>query len=62
MLLGQQPGLFAHAFLGGDGRPLHAFDDVFTAPLHGFRDADDYWARAAARPHLARVRVRDTSL
>ena len=22
-----------------------------------FRDADDYWARASAKPHLARIRV-----
>lgn len=36
---------------------LHAFDDAFTAPLHGFRDADDYWARASAKPLLAGVRV-----
>ena len=31
------------------------FDDRFTGPLHGFRDAADYWARSSARqflPHL----------
>jgi predicted alpha/beta-fold hydrolase len=45
----QHPGLF-------DGprmlraRSLIEFDDVFTAPLHGFRDTDDYWARASAKP------------
>ncbi|MEO7245833.1 MAG: alpha/beta fold hydrolase, partial [Rubrivivax sp.] len=38
-------------------RTLYDFDDAFTAPLHGFRDADDYWARASARPHLQRVGV-----
>ena len=27
------------------------------APLHGFRDTDDYWARGSAKPHLARIRV-----
>jgi predicted alpha/beta-fold hydrolase len=27
------------------------------APLHGFRGTDDYWARASAKPHLARIRV-----
>jgi predicted alpha/beta-fold hydrolase len=31
-------------------RTLHDFDDVFTAPVHGFRDADDYWRRASAKP------------
>jgi hypothetical protein len=24
-------------------RTLREFDDMITAPLHGFRDADDYW-------------------
>ena len=38
-------------------RTLHRFDDVFTAPLHGFRDADDYWRRASAKPRLRDIRV-----
>jgi uncharacterized protein len=33
-------------------RTLRTFDDVFTAPLHGFRDAADYWARASSKPVL----------
>jgi predicted alpha/beta-fold hydrolase len=52
----QHPGLFDRGRLAA-ARTLHAFDDVFTAPLHGFRDADDYWARASARPHLRAVRI-----
>jgi len=38
-------------------RTLHEFDDVVTAPLHGFRDADDYWARASSAPWLEHIRV-----
>jgi len=38
-------------------RTLHAFDDLVTAPLHGFRDADDYWARASSAPWLEHIRV-----
>jgi hypothetical protein len=38
-------------------RTLRAYDDTVTAPLHGFRDADDYWARASSAPLLADVRV-----
>lgn len=34
---------------------FQAFDDRFTAPLHGFRDADDYWAQSSARQFLARI-------
>ncbi len=36
---------------------LREFDDAVTAPLHGFRDADDYWARASSRPWLSRISV-----
>lgn len=38
-------------------RTIREFDDRFTAPLHGFRDANDYWARASSLPHLAAIRV-----
>jgi len=54
--LAQHPGLFdAQALMAA--RDLYAFDNLFTAPLHGFRDADDYYARASAGPHLHRIRV-----
>lgn len=54
--LAQHPGLFdAQRLLAA--RDLYTFDNVFTAPLHGFSSADDYWARASAKPHLARIRV-----
>lgn len=36
---------------------LRAFDDVVTAPLHGFRDTDDYWTRASSKRGLANIRV-----
>jgi predicted alpha/beta-fold hydrolase len=38
-------------------RTLHAYDTAFTAPVHGFRDADDYWTRASGKPWLGGVRV-----
>jgi hypothetical protein len=38
-------------------RTLREFDDMYTAPLHGFRDADDYWRRASSAPWLAQIRV-----
>ncbi|CAA2108714.1 hypothetical protein VVAX_05218 [Variovorax paradoxus] len=54
--LAQFPGLFDRERLVS-ARNLYEFDNVFTAPLHGFRDAEDYWARGSAKPHLASVRV-----
>lgn len=36
---------------------IKAFDTLVTAPLHGYRDADDYWARAASKPGLKYIRI-----
>ena len=54
--LDQHPGLFDRERLLA-ARDLRDFDDLFTAPLHGFRDADDYYARASAKPHLQRIQI-----
>jgi predicted alpha/beta-fold hydrolase len=40
-----------------NARTLWEFDDAFTAPLHGFRDAADYYARASSLPYLARIQL-----
>jgi predicted alpha/beta-fold hydrolase len=52
----QYPDLFDRERLIA-ARTLRDFDDCFTAPLHGFAGADDYWRRASATPHLAAIRV-----
>lgn len=54
--LEQHPGLFDREALLA-ARDLYSFDNLFTAPLHGFKDTDDYWARASAKPVLADIRV-----
>ena len=54
--LQQHPGLFDAGKLAA-ARDLYQFDDIFTAPLHGFANADDYYARASAKPHLHRIRI-----
>lgn len=54
--LEQHPGLFDRDALLG-ARDLYTFDNIFTAPLHGFKNTDDYWARASARPLLSDVRI-----
>jgi predicted alpha/beta-fold hydrolase len=48
------PGLFDRARMLA-ARNLREFDDVVTAPLHGYRDTDGYWTRASAKPVLAGV-------
>jgi predicted alpha/beta-fold hydrolase len=54
--LAQHPGLF-DAEAMRRARDLYEFDNIFTAPLHGFHNADDYWARASAKPLLHRIRI-----
>lgn len=54
--LAQHPGLFDRQRLLA-ARDLYEFDNVFTAPLHGFRDTEDYWARGSAKPHLHLIRI-----
>lgn len=38
-------------------RTMRDFDSLITAPLHGFRDADDYYSRSSAIRWLHGVRV-----
>ncbi|RNF31271.1 alpha/beta hydrolase [Massilia aurea] len=54
--LEQFPGLFDRTALLA-ARDLYAFDNVVTAPLHGYRDTDDYWHRASARHVLHDITV-----
>lgn len=41
----------------GEASSLRAFDDVVTAPLHGFADANDYYAKSSALGWIGRVTV-----
>jgi predicted alpha/beta-fold hydrolase len=54
--LKQFPGLYD---AGGvrRARTLREFDNIVTAPLHGFRDTDDYWTRASSKPDLRGIAV-----
>jgi predicted alpha/beta-fold hydrolase len=55
-MLAAHSGLFSAERLRA-ARTLREFDDVFTAPLHGYRDADDYYTRASSQRFLAGIRV-----
>jgi predicted alpha/beta-fold hydrolase len=32
-------------------------DNLYTAPFHGFENADDYWRRASSKPWLRKIQV-----
>ncbi|MGB8339656.1 MAG: hydrolase [Burkholderiales bacterium] len=54
--LQQHPGLFdGEAMLRS--RNLREFDNIVTAPLHGYKDTDDYWTRASSKPVLKDICV-----
>lgn len=54
--LQQFPGLFDREQLLA-ARDLYEFDNVFTAPIHGFKNTEDYWRRASSKPHLLHMGV-----
>ncbi len=52
--LRQFPGLFDRDAMMRS-RNLYEFDNAVTAPLHGFRNTDDYWNRASAKHVLSDI-------
>ncbi len=38
-------------------RDLRDFDHAYTAPMHGFKDAIDYWTQSASKPWLKKIVV-----
>lgn len=36
----------------GQVKSLREFDDMYTAPMHGYKNALDYWTRASSKPLL----------
>ncbi|MFZ6874066.1 YheT family hydrolase [Undibacterium sp. Di27W] len=54
--LDQFPGLFNKTAML-EARDLYEFDNVVTAPLHGYLDTDDYWHRASAKHILGDITV-----
>jgi len=54
--LDQFPGLFDREALLS-ARDLYAFDNIVTAPLHGYRNTEDYWDRASAKHILHDITV-----
>lgn len=38
-------------------RTFAEFDDAYTGPIHGFKDADEYWTSCSCRPVLLKISV-----
>ncbi|MBI4962749.1 MAG: alpha/beta fold hydrolase [Desulfomonile tiedjei] len=56
MKMAAMPGL-----ISDDGyetvKSFKEFDDRYTAPAHGFQNAEDYWEKASSKPFFAAVSV-----
>lgn len=50
------PGLYDPARLRR-AKTFREFDDLVTAPVHGFRDAEHYWNASSSGPYLEHVGV-----
>ncbi len=38
-------------------RNFKQFDDRYTAPMHGFRDAEEYWAKCSSKQYLENIHI-----
>jgi len=54
--LGHFPALFDGEKMRR-ARTFREFDDLYTAPMHGFRGVDHYWSSSASGPFLEHIRV-----
>lgn len=52
--LARFPGVFDRTRMQR-ARNLYEFDNVVTAPLHGFAGTEDYWTRCSAKPLLPQI-------
>jgi predicted alpha/beta-fold hydrolase len=55
--LARHPGLPVDRARVLASRSFWEFDDAFTAPVHGFAGAEDYYRRSSSLPFLSRVAV-----
>lgn len=38
-------------------KDFKGFDDRYTAPIHGFKNAEDYWKKCSSKPHISSIPV-----
>ena len=50
------PGLFDKSAII-NCKTIYQFDNLVTAPLHGFRNTDEYWQKSSSKPWLKHIQV-----
>ncbi len=38
-------------------KDFKTFDDRYTAPIHGFKNAEDYWEKCSSKPYLPHIKI-----
>jgi predicted alpha/beta-fold hydrolase len=38
-------------------KTFYDFDDIYTAPAHGFKNARDYWKKCSSKPFLPKIKI-----
>ncbi len=38
-------------------KDFKGFDDRYTAPIHGFKDAYDYWEKCSSKPYIPCIKT-----
>ncbi len=52
---------FPNSFLKKDtilaAQNFHDFDNLYTAPAHGYKNAEDYWEKCSCKPFLSEIKI-----
>lgn len=53
----QIPGIFTNIQKLGEVKNFRDFDELFTAPLHGFLGAEDYYRKSSSKQFLHKIKI-----
>jgi len=52
---------FPNSFLKKDkilnAKNFYDYDNLYTAPAHGFKNAEDYWEKSSSKPYLPKIKI-----
>ena len=52
---------FPNSFLKKDkilaAQNFYDYDNLYTAPAHGFKNAEDYWEKSSSKPYLSKIKI-----
>ncbi len=55
--LEQYPGSFLEKKAIKTAKSFYEYDNLYTAPAHGFENAEDYWTKSSSKPFLKSIKI-----